>query len=181
MSESTQPAEPDKRSYEPHTSSYLEHQVRSLTERIVQLKGELAQALARVAALTTTDETTGLLTWHAFTDRANAEIARAARYHREIGLVLLAPTQPEVGIHRLAEICRAQHRECDIAGLTERGEIVLLLPETSFQGALVMGQRVRARAAKGCDPPSMGCASWPQHGRTLTALIATARHGPSAL
>ena len=181
MRESTRPlpVKPDSRVFEQHASAHLEHEVRNLTERIVQLKGELAQALARVAALTTTDDTTGLLTWRAFAERGNAEISRAARYHRQIGVVLLGPS---VDLRSLAEICRSQHRDCDLAGLTERHEIVLLLPETSLQGALVMGQRIRARAAKAsCDPPTLGCASWPQHGRTLTALIASARHGPPTL
>ena len=40
-----------------------------------------------VAALTTTDDASGLLIWRAFADRAHTEIARAARYQREIGLV----------------------------------------------------------------------------------------------
>jgi len=157
-----------------HASSRLEQQVRTLTERVVQLKGELAQALARVAALTTIDEPTGLLTWRAFAESASAEISRAARYQREIGLIVLA-AEPSL-MRGLAEICRSQHRECDLAGISKQGEIVLLLPETSLQGALVMGRRLRARAAKGgCEAVSVGCAAWPEHGRTLTALLATAR------
>jgi GGDEF domain-containing protein len=158
----------------------LEHQVRSLTERIVQLKGELAQAQARVAALTVTDDTTGLLVWRALAERAHGEIARATRYHREIGLVLFGSAEP-LTARELAEICRSKHRECDLAGQTEGGEVVLLLPETSLQGALVIGQRVRAHAAKRGGAPKVGCAAWPQHGRTLTALVATARTALSAL
>jgi len=155
------------------SDSRLEQQVRTLTERVVQLKGELAQALARVAALTTTDDTTGLYTWRAFAERAQAEIARAARYQREIGLVVFDAAAAARG---LADICRAQHRDCDLAGVTETGEIVLLLPETSLHGALVIGQRIRARAAKGGgQAPALGCAAWPQHGRTLAALVASAR------
>jgi len=167
-----------------HTSSRLEQQVRTLTERIVQLKGELAEALARVAALTTTDDATGLYTWRAFSERAHTEFARAARYQREIGLVVFAFAEPDVtphGVRGLADICRSQHRDCDLAGLTEAGEIVLLLPETSLQGALVIAQRIRARVAKSRGPaPKMGCAAWPQHGRSLTSLLANARIALSA-
>jgi len=158
----------------------LEQQVRSLTERVVQLKGELATAQARVAALTVTDEATGLLVWRAFAERALGEIARATRYHREIGLVLFGSAEP-LTTRELAEICRAKHRECDVAGHTEAGEVVLLLPETSLQGALVIGQRIRAHTAKRGAAPKVGYAAWPQQGRTLTALLATARTALSAL
>lgn len=162
------------------SDSRLEQQVRSLTERVVQLKGELAHAHARLAALTTTDDTTGLLVWRAFAERAHGEIARATRYQRQIGLVLFGRAEPLTS-RELAEICRSKHRECDLAGQTEAGEIVLLLPETSLQGALVIGQRIRAHAAKRGGSPKVGCAGWPQHGRTLTALLATARTALSAL
>jgi len=154
--------------------SHPEQEIRELTERIVQLKAELAVALQRVAALTTIDDTTGLHTWRAFVERAHTEIARAARYQREIGLVVFASDANDM--RALADICRSQHRECDIAGLTEAREIVLLLPETSLHGTFVIGQRIWARAAKGRDaPPKMGCAAWPQQGRTLPALLSTAR------
>jgi diguanylate cyclase (GGDEF)-like protein len=177
-------AELDERLAPPHTSSRLEQQVRALTEHVVQLKGELAHALARVVALTTTDHPTGLLTWRGFAERAHAEIARATRYQREIGLVLFALTEPGAGspsggaltLRELAEICRSKHRDCDLAGQTEHGEIVVLLPETSVEGALVIGERIRTHAAKGHSAaPRVGCACWPQHGRTLTELLSAAR------
>ena len=165
-----------------HTTSRLEDQVRTLTERIVQLKGELAQAVARAAALTIVDDTTGLFVWRAFVERARTEIARATRYQREIGVVLLSladsdATRTPLTLLELSEICRAKHRECDLAGQTDTGEIVLLLPETSLHGALVMGQRISAQATKssGSARLNVGCAAWPQHGRTLTALLSAAR------
>jgi GGDEF domain-containing protein len=159
----------------PHASSRLEQQVRSLTERVVQLKAELAHALARVAALTTIDDTTGLLIWRAFSERAHTEIARATRYQREIGLVVFAVEPGGLSVRELADLCRSKHRDCDVAGQTEAGEIVLLLPETSLQGARVIAQRICALAAKARGAPKVGCAAWPQHGRTLSALVATAR------
>lgn len=164
------------------SASRLEDQVRALTERVVQLKSELAQATARVAALTTIDDTTGLLVWRAFVERARTEIARATRYQREIGLVVFSlaeadATRTPLDVSELSEICRSKHRECDLAGQTELGEIALFLPETSLQGALVMGQRIRAQATKSSGwAPAMGCAAWPQHGRTLTALLQAARN-----
>lgn len=166
----------------PHyKASRLEEEVRTLTERVVQLKGELAQAQARVAALTTVDDTTGLLVWRAFVERARTEIARATRYQREIGLVLFAA--PDVlTLRELSEICRSKHRECDLAGQTEIGELVLLLPETSVEGAHVIGQRIRAQAAKRSSGAlKVGCAAWPQHGRTVTALLSSARNALSVL
>jgi len=168
-------AEPDERSVDlQRQNSRLSQRVRTLTEHLTQIKGELAQAHARVVALTTTDDATGLLTWRGFAERAQTEIARAARYQREIGLVVFAPAEPDARV--LAEICRSQHRDSDLAGHTERGEIVLLLPETSLQGALVIAQRIRAQVAKARGGAvTMGCASYPQHGRTLSVLLSTAR------
>ena len=162
-----------------HTTTRLEDQVRTLTERIVQLKGELAQAHARATALTIIDDTTGLFVWRAFVERARTEIARATRYQREIGLVVLSLAQPDaLGLVELSEICRSKHRECDLAGQTETGEIVVLLPETSLQGALVMAQRIRTQATKSSDSVllTVRCAAWPQQGRTLTALLLAARN-----
>lgn len=160
------------------TTSRLEDRVRTLTERVVQLKAELAQALSRVAALTTVDHATGLLVWPAFAERARSEIARATRYQREIGLVLLA-TDGSLTLGELSEICRCKYRECDLAGLTEAGEIALLLPETSLEGALVIAERIRAQASKSRgSTPKLGCAAWPRHGRTLTALLSSARSTP---
>jgi GGDEF domain-containing protein len=167
-----------------HTTSRLEDQVRTLTERIVQLKSELAQANARAAELTIIDDTTGLFVWRAFVDRARTEIARATRYQREIGLVVLSLAEPGTSrLVELSEICRSKHRECDLAGQTETGEIALLLPETSLQGALVMGQRIRAQSAKtgGLASVKLGCAAWPKDGRTLTALLSSARNALAVL
>ena len=162
------------------TTTRLEDRVRTLTERIAQLKVELAQAQARVAALTTVDAATGLLVWPAFADRARSEIARATRYQREIGLVLLA-SDGALSVGELSEICRSKYRECDVAGQTDAGEIALLLPETSVEGALVIGERIRAQAIKRRgSAPSLGCAAWPRHGRTLTALLSSARSTPRA-
>jgi|GEM_PF-5568351 len=159
------------------TTSRLEDRVRTLTERIVQLKGELAQAQSRVAALTTVDATTGLLVWPAFAERARSEIARATRYQREIGLVLLATDA--LAMAELSEICRSKYRECDVAGQTDAGEIALLLPETSLEGALVIGERIRAQALKiRGSAPTLGCAAWPRNGRTLSALLSSARNTP---
>jgi GGDEF domain-containing protein len=158
------------------TTSRLEDRVRTLTERVAQLKGELAQALARVAALTTIDHATGLLVWPAFAERARGEIARATRYQREMGLVVLA-TDGSLSLAELSEICRSKYRECDVAGHTDAGEIALLLPETSLEGAFVIGERIRAQAIKSRgSAPTLGCAAWPRHGRTLTALLSSARN-----
>jgi GGDEF domain-containing protein len=160
----------------PQTTSRLEDRVRTLTERVVQLKGELAQALARVAALTTIDHATGLLVWPAFAERARSEIARATRYQREIGLVVLE-TDGSLNLGELSEICRCKYRECDLAGQTEAGEIALLLPETSLEGALVIAERILGQAIKSRgSAPKLGCAAWPRHGRTLSALLSSARN-----
>jgi GGDEF domain-containing protein len=91
-------------------------------------------------------------------------------------LVLLA-TDGSLTLGELSEICRSKYRECDLAGQSEAGEIALLLPETSLEGALVIAERIRAHAIKSRgSAPTLACAAWPRHGRTLTALLSSARN-----
>lgn len=158
----------------PYASARLEHQVRSLTERLVQAHGELRRAEERIAALTTVDEETGALNARTFQERAATEIERAGRYHRDLALVLV---QPDDGAarRRLADLARAQLRGSDLVGRTEAGEIALLLPETGLPGALILAERICALAGRGGFPARAGCAGWPADGRFFGQLIAAAR------
>jgi GGDEF domain-containing protein len=158
----------------------LKERALHLSEELVQMKAQLHQAQARIAAVSPIEEATGLLTVGEMEARAMVEIARASRYERELGLVMfeLDPSlPPDAGRSRaLAELCRLQCRAGDLAGRGDLGDIVVLLPETSLGGALVMASRILSLdAAHAGGHARAGCASWPRHGRALAAFLAAAR------
>ena len=159
-------------------SSRLEQRIRALTEQLVQVRGELRRAEERIAALTTTDEATGLLNARAFLERALLEVERASRYDRPLALVLLEPEEP-ASLPALTEICRTQRRHVDLAGRGDGGEIALLLPETALPGALVIAERICTLARRRSVPASAGCAALRVHGRTASRLVAAARQALS--
>ena len=156
----------------------LEQRIRSLTEQLVQVRGELRRAEERIAALTTTDEATGLFNARAFLERALLEVERASRYDRQLGLVLLEPGEP-AALLTLSEICRTQRRHVDLAGRADGGEIALLLPETALPGALVIADRICTMARGRGVSASAGCAAVTVHGRTLSRLVTAARQALS--
>lgn len=157
-------------------TSALEQRVRVLAEQLVQVRSELRRAEERIAALTITDDATGLLNARAFHDRALLEVERANRYDRPAALAVIEPEDPAV-LPALSEICRAQCRSVDLAGRIDgSAHIVLLLPETALPGALVIADRICATARRQSLAASAGCAAFPVHGRVFARLLAAARH-----
>jgi len=152
----------------------LEQQVRALTEKLVQVRGELCRAEERIAALTLTDDETGLYNARAFQERALPELERASRHRRDLSLVVIEPEQPS-GLRPLADLARAQVRASDIVARVEAA-IVLLLPETALPGALVIAERICRRGVR----VTAGCAGWPGHGRGVAELLGAARSALAA-
>jgi PleD family two-component response regulator len=158
----------------------LEERVLQLGEELVQMKAQLHQAQARFAAVSPTDEATGLMTVRELQGRALVEIARAIRYERELSLVVIeldaSPAPDAARLRAFAELCHARCRAGDLAAIGETGDIVVLLPETSLHGAMVMASRILSfDAAHAGGSARAGCASWPRHGRELASVLAAAR------
>jgi GGDEF domain-containing protein len=154
----------------------LRERVLELSEELVQMKARLHQARAQIAAIAPTDEATGLMTFRELEARAQEEIARATRHERELSLVVFEVDAAEgdrARLRGLAELCRAQCRIGDLAARGDQGDVVVLLPETSVEGARVMASRILAQGAGGSA--RAGCAGWPRDGRSLAQVLAAAR------
>ena len=76
----------------------------------------------------------------------------------------------------LIECVKDSARDTDIVGRYGGDEFMLILPQTSIDGAVVVGERIRNRieAYSQVDCPmtaSIGIACFPKHGKTKEALI----------
>jgi GGDEF domain-containing protein len=155
-----------------------ERELLRLERAVADLSAQLAQATAELQkerSLATIDPRTGCLVEPALVERLAYEIARAARFRRELAVVLVRFATAAGGedAPELIELCRANARRTDVLGLSAQGEIAILLPETPIGGALVFAERLRVRAAR--EDARIGCAGWPRDGRDAAELLAAAR------
>lgn len=112
------------------------------------------------------DVTTGLYSMRGLLRRARELVSEAARYHRPLACVVIAPemdadpAQSELGesvLAELTELFRATNRTSDAIGRLGPSEFVLLAPETDAEGARGLAERLRevidrANAARGSSP-----------------------------
>lgn len=125
--------------------------------RTLQLNQEsLIEANTRLAALATLDGLTGLKNRRAFEERLVDELARARRTERSVSLLLLdidhfKAFNDSFGHPRGDEVLRvvARHlsrsiRDVDFAARYGGEEFAIILPDTDREGALQMGERLRA-------------------------------------
>jgi diguanylate cyclase (GGDEF)-like protein len=119
--------------------------------------GHYADKLARLA---TTDPLTGLLNTRAFGQRLSQEVARAARYGGPLALLILdldglkrindqqGHQAGDRALQSVASAIRDELREVDVAARLGGDEFGVLAPRTDDTAAVVLGNRVRALAAK---------------------------------
>jgi diguanylate cyclase (GGDEF)-like protein len=135
------------------------------------------------------------------------EIKKSQRYRRNFSLILInidrllsclkeaVPQSREGILGQIHGSLLATIRGADIAALMRSGEIGLLVPETSYQGAIAAARRIRQAirdlpAVRGLSVPSpspivFGIATFPEHGLTKDELLnrgrlAMARSGENA-
>jgi two-component system, cell cycle response regulator len=121
---------------------------------------EMARAEnARLAALAQTDPLTGLLNRRALTERLVSELDRERRYGHSVAVLMLDldhfKTVNDTRGHLIgdevlkdtADILRAAVRSADFVARYGGEEFVLVLPETSLEGAVVFAERLRERIA----------------------------------
>lgn len=113
-----------------------------------------AELFSEVQRLATIDPLTGILNRRSFFERAIQEFTRSRRYHTPLSLVMLDLDHFKkindtfghlIGDKALSEIsgtCAAQIRTSDFVGRYGGEEFVVLLPETSLEGALCIAQRL---------------------------------------
>ena len=121
-----------------------------LRREVVSLSQRL-QGLRRASGM---HDETGLLDRPAFLERGAAELRRARRYDRALGLVVVRAL-PAVGesdgerAFAIADLLRAVLRDgIDQPGRLERSVWGVLLPETTLGGALAVTDRLRLAAGR---------------------------------
>ncbi len=131
----------------------------TLERRVAERTRALEEANARLNRLATLDPLTGVWNRRRFLELAGAELGRARRYGRELGIFLLdldrfktindthghaaGDEVLRTVVKRTREALRASDHIARFGG----EEFVVLLPETDGDGALVVAERVRASLA----------------------------------
>ncbi len=104
-----------------------------------------------------TDKLTGLLNRSAIQLALSGEVARSRRYHNPLTVLLLSVhigTESNDDIARLdalqaerglARLLREKLRWVDMIGAWSRGEILIVLPETSAESASQLARKIRAQ------------------------------------
>lgn len=124
--------------------------------RILDLETCLSESLAREEALASRDSLTGLPNRRALYDRARAELSRAQREKKSVGLVMMdidnfKPINDKFGhaagdeaLRCVAEVLLKSKRDYDFTGRWGGDEFLAILPGTSILQAGLVAERIRA-------------------------------------
>jgi diguanylate cyclase (GGDEF)-like protein len=124
--------------------------------------GELFEANVRLRKAARDDMLTGLLNRRGFIERADEEIIRARRSRRGFVLVMadidcFKDFNDRYGhacgdsvLEQVGRLLRDQLRDVDVSGRWGGEEFILLLPETSLEGGVVLAEKLRASLAEHC-------------------------------
>ena len=134
----------------------LEQRVRERTAKLVDANHELEQKNLLLEKLTLTDPLTGLPNRRAVDRLAEAEIRRRARHpsslalgfvdadhFKDINTRYLVPGGDQVLID-LGKVLSASVRTVDTVGRVGGEEVIVVAPETTLEGAIVLGERIRS-------------------------------------
>jgi diguanylate cyclase len=137
-------------------NSELEQRVRDRTRELEEVNRLLQQRGRELERLALTDPLTGLLNRRAIDDVARNEIRRHARYQspvaiglvdadlfREINRRYLLPGGDQVLIG-LARTLTGSLRTVDVVGRIGGEEFLVVAPETTFEGAVALAERIRS-------------------------------------
>ena len=174
----------------------------ALTQEVAELQTKLTVANAKLAALSVTDEITGLKNNRAFEERLDVEFKRTLRHHSHLSVLLLTwngyqhslvKYGPEVSNTMLRVMADAQlkeNRSTDFLAHLGGGVMAYVLPETDAAGAGVKARRLAkllgslssnsGRVAVSIGIAAVGGESPAVHGVTrATALVQRAREALS--
>ena len=148
---------------------------------------------ARWRTLSAFDPLTGLMNRGHFVERAEAELARAARLERALAVAILdvdhfkafnelyGHAGGDAALVVLAGLLKRAFRRSDLVARLGGDEFLVLMPDTSMAQALARLEALRGRIAaqglgggEGRVTISSGVARWPDDGAALTPLLARA-------
>ncbi|MCP4900420.1 MAG: GGDEF domain-containing protein [bacterium] len=133
--------------------------IEDVTEHAVY-EARLRHAMAEIEYLSTHDSLTGLVNRRTMEERLDGEIDRARRYGTPCSLVLLdidrfkdvndtyGHLSGDEVLRSIAMTLRDTLRTSDTASRYGGDEFVLVLPETTIDGATILAERIRERMAK---------------------------------
>jgi diguanylate cyclase (GGDEF)-like protein len=177
--------------------SFLSRTIDDQGRELLSATTELERVTRDLEVLSYRDALTGLYNHRAFQERLREELARSRRYNKPLSLLYcdiddFARINSELGyqtgdavLRRLAEVLTASDssgrlRESDVAARFGGEEIVILLPETSKEGAAIKAERLRAAVEQASFPGerqiriSIGLAGFPDDAGTSTDLVRSA-------
>lgn len=177
--------------------SFLSRTIDDQGRELLSATAELERVTGDLEVLSYRDALTGLYNHRAFQERLREELARSRRYNKPLSLLYcdiddFARINSELGyqtgdaiLRRLAEVLTASDssgrlRESDIAARFGGEEIVILLPETSKEGAAIKAERLRVTVEQSSFPGdrqiriSIGIAGFPDDAGTSTDLVRSA-------
>lgn len=131
-----------------------------------------------------------------FEERVSQEIARVRRYQRTFSVLLASPDHAEAhaaafgpeatagALKAVAHVLKESLRDTDVPALHDHDTLACLLPETPFEGACSVAERIRRRIFE-LNPPdrepkvtlSLGLAAFTEAVQTAREIIdAASRH-----
>lgn len=118
----------------------------------------------------------GVFSHEAFDMASAAELKRCRRFERSFSLLLLDPGL--AGDPQADQVILGNLREFDLVGRYGNGILAIGLPETTDEGARLIGNRLvslLSRQGAWSDQGRLGIASYPKDGNTLTTVVRSAR------
>ena len=135
----------------------VEQSEKEIQEEIVQKNVQLSSMNQKLAELSIRDELTGLYNHRFLQDKITEEFSRAARYHHPLSCLMIDidffkaindghghPVGDQV-LKELGAFLLAQLRDADTIARYGGEEFVILLPHVGYEGAQVLGERLRKK------------------------------------
>ena len=179
----------------------LNQQTNDLNEKLRTYNAQLERANQELKELTTTDSLTNLFNKLYFEKYFKAEFVRSQRYHHPLSLIFvdvdyMQQYNDKHGRKRgddllrfMAELLSANVRMTDIACRYDGEEFVVIMPETTKEGAEILAEKIRKAVEEypfegqetqpdGSVTVSIGMAAYPGEGESDSEVI---QHAVEAL
>lgn len=159
------------------------------------LSADIRRAMGQIKLLSETDELTGVLNMRAFNGICDRVYKQALRYERPFSIIMidsdsLKSINDQFGhqagnrlLRTIVQSIQSQLRETDVLARYGGDEFIVLLPETPCAGAAGVASRIRQRVEATSltfndttvtTSASLGVSCFPDHGRSLEAVIESA-------